>query len=354
MENPLHKITSDTELCFKSITHEVETLTLKLDQMGQTCLDPQINPSSQSSEFQMLFDGIQKSLKSILLALKKISDQKVNLEELVYKSTQLTQKAAIGEISSEVLHNVGNCFSSLSLSISTLGDLVLENRSEKMNNLLEKILPFLNKEATQENQLIVKYFQKLTDHFQKKDKFLQEELFSLKEQCAHIKSVIYTQQSLSKQKFAVEKININNVIEEVLRLSFNQLQRHDIQLDKKYQSLPPCVIDKHKFISVLLNLLKNARDALLLHKHSNRKLKIETRVDRQQKNIIVIIHDNGVGISKEAQRNIFEHGFTTKDEGHGFGLHSSMTLIKQMKGEMFFSSPGENKGATFKISLPIR
>ncbi|HYP17321.1 MAG TPA: ATP-binding protein, partial [Opitutus sp.] len=66
----------------------------------------------------------------------------------------------------------------------------------------------------------------------------------------------------------------------------------------------------------------------------------------------LIVQDNGVGIPAENLTRIFAHGFTTRANGHGFGLHSSANAAKEMKGTLTVHSDGPGQGATFTLELP--
>jgi signal transduction histidine kinase len=69
--------------------------------------------------------------------------------------------------------------------------------------------------------------------------------------------------------------------------------------------------------------------------------------------VAIIVRDNGVGILPENLTRIFGHGFTTKKDGHGFGLHSGALAAKQMNGALSVQSAGPGKGAAFTLELPI-
>ena len=68
----------------------------------------------------------------------------------------------------------------------------------------------------------------------------------------------------------------------------------------------------------------------------------------------ISVKDNGVGIPKENLRKIFQHGFTTRSDGHGFGLHGSAIAATQMHGSLSVDSAGDDQGATFVLRVPIR
>jgi signal transduction histidine kinase len=109
-------------------------------------------------------------------------------------------------------------------------------------------------------------------------------------------------------------------------------------------------VERHKILQILVNLIRNAKHACdeSPKADSTIVLGVKTSGDR----IEVSISDNGVGIPPENLKRIFGHGFTTKKEGHGFGLHSAALAAKEMGGSLDVQSDGPNKGATFTLNLP--
>jgi signal transduction histidine kinase len=65
------------------------------------------------------------------------------------------------------------------------------------------------------------------------------------------------------------------------------------------------------------------------------------------------VKDSGIGLAPENLTRIFAHGFTTKRDGHGFGLHSGALDAKQMGGALWAESEGPGLGATFVLELPL-
>jgi signal transduction histidine kinase len=78
------------------------------------------------------------------------------------------------------------------------------------------------------------------------------------------------------------------------------------------------------------------------------------RVANGEGRIKISVHDNGVGISPENLARIFNHGFTTRKDGHGFGLHSGALAAKEMGGSLTVHSDGPGKGASFTLELPVQ
>ncbi|OEH45672.1 Sensor protein ZraS [Legionella parisiensis] len=100
--------------------------------------------------------------------------------------------------------------------------------------------------------------------------------------------------------------------------------------------------------------MSNAKDALLESSNLNKTLIVKTSLTNYKDKIEIQVFDNGIGIEKENLDKIFIFGFTTKQSGHGFGLHASALAINELGGEIHANSEGIEKGATFTIYLPNR
>ena len=109
--------------------------------------------------------------------------------------------------------------------------------------------------------------------------------------------------------------------------------------------------DKHRVFQIMVNLLSNARDAVT----QNTLVDGEIRVQVSEQNGLAEIRivDNGVGIATEALPKLFQHGFSTKKDGHGFGLHSSANSARMLGGNITACSPGPGRGATFQLTFPL-
>jgi signal transduction histidine kinase len=77
------------------------------------------------------------------------------------------------------------------------------------------------------------------------------------------------------------------------------------------------------------------------------------RVTGDAERVRISISDNGIGIPPENLTRIFSHGFTTKKDGHGFGLHSGANAAREMGGSLSVASEGPGQGATFTVELPL-
>jgi signal transduction histidine kinase len=110
--------------------------------------------------------------------------------------------------------------------------------------------------------------------------------------------------------------------------------------------------DKHKVMQILINLVRNAKFACVDSGRPDRQLTVRTTGDDRGLRIAII--DNGVGIPAENLARIFNHGFTTRKNGHGFGLHSGALAARELGGALTVHSAGPGQGATFTLELPYK
>jgi signal transduction histidine kinase len=150
-----------------------------------------------------------------------------------------------------------------------------------------------------------------------------------------------------------EKVSLTDILEDVLGISRAALERHKIALEVHEEELPPVVTDRHKVLQILLNLMRNAKDAV--QASGNPHPHITVRIRRVDQELIAIsVSDNGIGIPPANLVRIFSHGFTTKKDGHGFGLHSGALAAKELGGSLTADSTGTDAGATFTLQIPMQ
>jgi Signal transduction histidine kinase regulating C4-dicarboxylate transport system len=111
-------------------------------------------------------------------------------------------------------------------------------------------------------------------------------------------------------------------------------------------------VDKHKVLQILVNLIRNAKYAMEECGRDRKKLVVGIETTPEG-GVRVTVTDNGQGILSENLVRIFSHGFTTKKDGHGFGLHTSALAASEMQGSLSAQSDGPGTGATFTLELPL-
>jgi two-component system, NtrC family, sensor kinase len=165
--------------------------------------------------------------------------------------------------------------------------------------------------------------------------------------------IVELQQTYAMASSMQEATSLEELVEDALRINGAALGRHAITIQRELAPLPRVMVDKHKLLQILLNLISNAKYALDAKPPAERQLRV--KLDRPTDDQIrVQVADNGMGIAPELLTKIFQHGFTTRKEGHGFGLHSCAIAARALGGTLTAHSDGPGLGATFTLELPFR
>jgi PAS domain S-box-containing protein len=155
----------------------------------------------------------------------------------------------------------------------------------------------------------------------------------------------------SKRAFALESLSLNEAIKEVIALSRAECQRQRIMLHMELaDDLPSITGDRIQLQQVILNLLRNALDAMVDVHDRQRELRIKTERDGSDR-VRVAVRDAGVGIGAQAMEKLFEAFYTTKNDGMGIGLSISRSIIERHHGRLW-AEANDGPGATFLLSIP--
>ena len=265
--------------------------------------------------------------------------------------------AGKAELAIEVLHNVGNVLNSINVSSSMLMERLQQSVSKRMPAVIDimeqqhdNIGEFINSDPR--GQKLPAFFSLLSKELEKERKFMQEDVNRLFTNIEHIKGIIRAQQVYSRESELLEQVNLSEILDEALKLYADKIKKYEIHIEKYYTDLGLVELSKHKLLQIISNLIANAIDSLI--KASSRIYKIDLRMKQQEDQIIIEVEDNGMGISLENINRIFNHGFTTKSNHSGFGLHSCANLSTEMDGKLTVSSEGEGTGACFRLALPLK
>ena len=194
------------------------------------------------------------------------------------------------------------------------------------------------------------YLAQLSEHLRADQKTNVRELDLLLKNIEHIKEIVTMQQSYAQVSGVKEIINIQELLEDSLRMNVGALGRHNVEVTREFDDVPLINIEKHKMLQVIVNLIRNAKHACQESAREDKRLTL--RVANGGGRIKISVMDNGIGISPENLTRIFNHGFTTRKDGHGFGLHSGALAAKEMGGSLTVQSAGPDQGATFTLDLP--
>ncbi len=178
------------------------------------------------------------------------------------------------------------------------------------------------------------------------------ELDNLRKNIDLIMETIAMQQSFATASRVTETFPLVELVEESLRIDGSTLDRDGFELVRDYQIRPTVTVERHKVMQILINLVRNAKHACEESGRLNQRMTVRIAADQHDVHIAII--DNGVGIAPENLTQIFAHGFTTRKDGHGFGLHSAALAATEIGGSLEAQSEGTDLGATFILKLPFK
>jgi PAS domain S-box-containing protein len=157
----------------------------------------------------------------------------------------------------------------------------------------------------------------------------------------------------SKKESTTEPVDLNEAAQEVIALSLSELQRNRVILRPEFaDDLPVVTGDRVQLQQVILNLLRNAWDAMSSVDDRPRKLQIKTERDTDDQ-VRLTVQDAGVGLDPQAMDRLFQAFYTTKNDGMGIGLSVSRSIIERHHGRLW-AEPNDGPGATFSFSIPPR
>jgi signal transduction histidine kinase len=160
------------------------------------------------------------------------------------------------------------------------------------------------------------------------------------------------QQSYAKVSGVFENLPAHRLVEDAIAMNIGAFERHGVIVDRQFSPVPLIRVDRHKVLQILINLIRNAKYALDDVQRTDKRITLSIFAVNDR-SVHIVVTDNGIGISPENLTRIFAHGFTTREEGHGFGLHSGALAARSMGGALSVASAGTGQGATFTLELPI-
>jgi PAS domain S-box-containing protein len=290
-------------------------------------------------------------------AERRLIDSLERLNRTQRQLIEASHRAGMAEVASSVLHNVGNVLNSVNVSASAAREIVEGSRAAgvaKLVKLLRDHEADLGRFLTEDpkGKKVIEFLDRLGEALRQESGQVRGELDSLQRNIDHIKVIVSMQQSHARSHSGVtECFAPADVIEDALKLVAGGWDTGSIDLVRELAPIPEVEADRHKLLQILTNLFSNARQAL---SESSGKKVIVRLLPGDWDRFAIEVEDTGMGISEENLRKIFQHGFTTKKEGHGFGLHSSALAARSMGGSLAAFSEGAGRGARFRVELPLR
>jgi signal transduction histidine kinase len=283
------------------------------------------------------------------------------MEKLAQSRAQVVRAAraaGMSEIATGVLHNVGNVLNSVNVSASVLTQNARRSGAADLKRVVETIRGSGGDLATfvardPRGAHLDPLLEQLSEQLLRENQELGRELGSLSRGIDHIKELIQSQQGVAGRAGVLEDVQPSELLESALALTVPASLGREPQIVREYQQIAPCPLDRHRTMEVLVNVVQNARQALLTPGLAQQVLILRIAADSPDA-LRIEIEDSGPGIAQADMARIFTHGFTTKTGGHGFGLHASANAATEMGGKLSAHSAGPGRGACFVLALQLK
>jgi len=296
-----------------------------------------------------------------------------NLEEKVVQRTrelniaqqkllQQARESGMSEIAIGVIHNIGNVLTPLKASTDLTYQAVTNSAMvEQIPLLMDFISKTMDSDSSTEKKKAQNILGKLPTLISDEFKKLTEQLAGAIHQIQRIEEFIHLQSQYTQVKPMNELIDINALLKDIIKMQNDLLSRERIQCTLELQPVPEISAEKHQLLQILMNLIKNACEAMENIPIEHRKLDISTMLisedtqDSDQKLAFIQVHiqDQGVGLISEDKICIFSPGYSQKEQLSSFGLHESANYLIARKGNIEVLSEGKGKGALFRVKLPV-
>ena len=289
---------------------------------------------------------------------RDITEQKqteLKLTETNQRLVEASRRAGMAEIATNVIHNVGNVLTSVKVSISESSDICSGFPIDKIGRVADLIEQHGCEEGFFEEgnrgSHLPNFLRKLEQSFSDERAKMQQELSDTRRHLDHITSIVAQQQKHATASKVIERIDLSALISDGIMMSSGSLKNLNITVERDFEEGLIVETDKHQVLQIIVNLIRNAKHACLDSDNSSGLIRISAG-NNNNDSFSISVTDNGIGIAQENIVNLFTYGFTTREKGKGFGLHSCANVARELGGSIVATSDGPGKGATFVLTLP--
>ncbi len=330
--------------------HDLRTICQRQAELERTNEQIEDTVRNRTADLELACDELEKQIEERCRAER---EREVLNKQLIEASRQ----AGMAEIATGVLHNVGNVLNSVTVSCNMLLDCVHSSKLPGLSKVLELIDQhtsdlgeFFN---SKKGQKVPTYLRQLYARLEEEHVESCKEATSLRNNIEHIAEIVGMQQNHARGGGFREELDLEEVLESAIRINGAAFHRHGVQVVRELdEDLPSLVSDRHRLMQILINLIGNAKQAVTASHRDDKTVTLRIS-SLEEGSVTLDVIDNGVGIASENLDKIFSHGFTTKPDGHGFGLHSSANAATEIGGTLSASSEGVGKGAKFRLTVPL-
>ncbi len=320
-------------------------------------LMPNVFTESRRQFFELLAAQAAVSIENARLydeLDQRVQARTRELQQAQERLADMARHAGMAEVAANMLHNVGNVLTGLQSSVDALkqqlGGMSFA-RMEKLAQLMEDDERALGPARASKNSAQkIRFLRLLAEHFDEQRTSMAGVVNTMTDEVQHISRVLVQQQEYVSRARFCKTVDVVAELEDVLAQYRTELETDGVTLKRHYSHHPEIVIEQQKLQQILSNLISNAQQALIA---STEPRELSCHVSQPSATHVHIeIVDNGVGIAADDMERIFQSGFSTRQGGHGLGLHYAINAAREMGGDLQAESRGMGCGARFRLILP--
>jgi len=306
---------------------------------------------------------LQQSNRQLDASLNELREMQGRLVQSSKVLAEVSRRAGMAEVATGVLHNVGNALNGVNISAEVTAARVAELKLASVARIAdllqqhgERLASYLTEDP--QGRAVPAFLKRLGENLLDERERIAAEIRTLQQHVEHIKWIVSKQQANAKTTGLTEPCQPAQLMDDAIGIAGGALEALGVAVVRDYQPMPEALLQKHKVLQILVNLVSNAKNALCESGRDDKRM--VARVSRAGAQggggeggpLRIELSDNGVGIAEVHMDKLFTHGFTTRDHGHGFGLHTSALAAQEMGGSLTCTSAGAGRGATFVLELP--
>ncbi len=305
-----------------------------------------------------LEEKVKERTSELLEANKTVHQSMQALKETQNQLIQQAHEAGLAEMAVGILHNIGNAITPAKVNTSMLAKQLHDSFVRR--NILHIMEQFMGamadteKISEEERERLLSIIRLLPGSVEEEYDRIADDIKKIQDKHEHIEDIIRLQMSYARIATEQEVVNINVLVEDALKLQDDVIINKDVILIKDLGDIPDVRLERAKLIQIIVNLIKNAVESMETNNSLENLLTLSTWHEKgAQEYVGFSVKDSGIGFEEKEREKMFTFGFSTKQRGTGFGLHSCANYLIANKGSITARSKGTNKGAEFVIKLPV-
>lgn len=273
-------------------------------------------------------------------------------------------QAGIAEMSTMILHNVGNALTAIDGGLLRLkNQMRVLKQVDKLFDRGVQLIDQIDKNQLEQSG-VTEQLESVRDILEQgnsqviKPLAIEIERDSLKpieHSVRHMSEIIRAQQGSAKVATRATRFSLQEVVDDALVMQQDTLNKLGIEVvQSREEALLDVYLPRNQMVQALNNLLKNSHESIAdqMAERAGTVGKLEISLKQTPEWSLLEVKDNGVGVDQAQQQEVFDFGYTSKERGSGFGLHATANFIHNLGGELSLQSGGVGQGATVTIRVP--